>query len=163
MPENDEVLAAAPRAPKRRRHLGPWWMRQPAPSALVFVLTLGVPILAAFFLVLAGPLFSGPDFSVRFVLPNDFVGDFQVVIDPASDDGYDDLEDNEFVLRIPENGVCRIGSDDSWSLFDRQTAVYEDGREVVLEALESDAKVHRYRVEGPVTGIGNQRGKRRSP
>jgi hypothetical protein len=123
-------------------------MRQPAPSILVLVLFVGVPFLAACIGPFINNLLFAPDFSVRFVLPNDYVGEFKVVLDSANGEAYG-FDGREFVFRVPENGMLRVTSDAPLNSFDRQIAVYEDDREVGLVPLASDATIYRYRVERP--------------
>ena len=155
MHKGDEVCAAELPGRKRRKPFGPWWMHQPAPSALGYLLLLGVLVFMALVLPAAQNLLFGPDFSVRFVLPNDYVGEFKVVLDPSQGEDYV-LKGREFVFRIPANGILRVISDGPLNSFDRQIAVYEDGREVVFEALAGDGVGHHYRVERPPPRIEGQ-------
>lgn len=156
MHKTDDICAAELPGRKRRRPFGPWWMRQPSPSVLVFVLFPGVLVFMALVLPAVQNFLFGPEISVRFVLPNDYVGEFKVVLDPSQGEDYS-RDGRESVFRIPENGILRVISDGPLNSFDRQIAVYEDGREVVFEALASDGTGHRYRVERPATRIEGQR------
>ena len=114
-----------------------------APSVFVVVLFFGLPFFVALVLPAARNLLFGPDFSVRFVLPNDYVGEFKVVLDPSQGADYS-RDGREFAFRIPANDILRVISDGPLNSFDRQNAVYEDGREVVFKALASDGDGHRY-------------------
>ena len=119
MHKTGDICPAGLSGRKRRRPFGPWWMRQPSPSVLVVVLFFGVvPVFVALVFPAAQNLLSGPDLSVRFVLPNDYVGEFKVVLDPSQGKDFS-REGREFVFRIPANGILRVISDGPLNSFDR--------------------------------------------
>lgn len=123
-------------------------MRQPAPSVLSLLVLLAPAIFLGLLLPMLSQLFFGSRLGVRFVLPNGYVGEFEVVLD--SKDGEElVLEGRDFVFRIPETGVLRVTSDGPLNTFARQTVAYEDGTELKLEVLRIvnlDGARHRYRI-----------------
>jgi hypothetical protein len=75
---------------------------------------------------------------IRFVLPNDFKGEFCVVKDSVN--GADLTERNgEWVFEIPPDGVLKVKNDRPLYRWHAQSASYADGREVACDDLGTRA------------------------
>ena len=89
--------------------------------------------------------FSAPQSSctsgrnIHFVLPDGYVGRFEVVLDEVN--GADvKFENGRYTYEIPENGVLRVKSFEPFNEWHRKTAAYRSGK-VIPDEDEVDSSV----------------------